>query len=145
MIWPDPPPTEARNAARTSFLTELRKPPGDRADRRMWQTDAENVGFDALFDALWTATSVLYVPAATIAHANMIIRKAEEYAVTALAMGRKIQNLFHVRKTAHREQPDRSIVNARIGIVNSRIGHREQPDRHREQPDRRREQPDRPS
>jgi hypothetical protein len=27
-----------------------------------------------------------------------------------------------MRKTAHREQPDRSIVNARIGIVNSRIG-----------------------
>ena len=49
-----------------------------------------------------------------------------------------------VRKTAHREQPDRSIVNSRIGIMNSRIGimnsrigHREQPDRHRERPDHR--------
>ena len=46
-----------------------------------------------------------------------------------LATANLSHHMLWVRKTAHREQPDRSIVNSRIGIVNSRIGHREQPDR----------------
>ncbi|OWQ91480.1 hypothetical protein CDN99_10030 [Roseateles aquatilis] len=53
---------DRREDTRAHFLAALTTVPGDRADRARWQDDADAAGHDALFDALWSATRVLYIP-----------------------------------------------------------------------------------
>lgn len=45
------------------FLKQLKEPPGPHSDRAVWIADADSVGHDVLFEALWGGLDCLYLPA----------------------------------------------------------------------------------
>ena len=52
---------DARAAVLDQFKKLLDTEPGARSDRSLWQADADDVGFEPLFDALWKTLSFVYV------------------------------------------------------------------------------------
>lgn len=71
----------------TAFRKRLSAPLGDRADRRQWQAEADQLGHDQLFEALWTATKVLHIPANTLPADHEVPWAAEHEAIVALCKG----------------------------------------------------------
>ena len=82
-----PGPLPSMGAVRAVFLGALGAKPSDRSDRALWQQEADAAGHAALFDALWKATRVLYVPGTTTAEG---VWDAERAAVDELARARKV-------------------------------------------------------
>ena len=52
----------SRAECKKHFAEALQSKPGDRADRRLWQSEADTFGHEALFDALWERCDALYLP-----------------------------------------------------------------------------------
>lgn len=77
-----------RDKVEKAFVDKLAEPPGERSDRAVWQNAAEEVGHQALFDALYGAASVLYVPGVQARDARHWT--AELRAVDELARGSKV-------------------------------------------------------
>lgn len=76
-----------------AFLAKLATDPDPRADQARWQTDANAVGHGALFDALWAATQVLYVPGTAATAGNVGIWDAERAAVEVLGLAGKVADI----------------------------------------------------
>lgn len=86
---PGPLPSEAQ--VRSRFLTDLGVAPGAASDRAQWQADADAdaAGHGALFEALWAATRVLYMPASS-AGAAPALWPAEDAALSVLALAHRL-------------------------------------------------------
>jgi len=52
---------DAKQDVFNQFKKKLKLEPSSKSDRFIWQKDVENVGIEALFDALWNAFSVIYI------------------------------------------------------------------------------------
>ena len=84
---PGPLPSEAQ--VRSRFLADLGGAPGTASDRAQWQADADADGHGTLFDALWAATRVLYMPACSAAAAPAPW-PAEDAALSVLALAHRL-------------------------------------------------------
>jgi hypothetical protein len=82
-----------REKVRKAFLGKLSLPASPNSDRALWTPDAAAAGHEELFDALWNATRVLYIPGTTETHDGMAVWAAERQAVNALAMARKVADV----------------------------------------------------
>lgn len=76
-------------AVRAKFCELLLGSPPVRSDRALWQADADALGHEILFDAVWEKTRVLYVPATLPLNAGGLW-PAEREALAALVLGRRL-------------------------------------------------------
>jgi hypothetical protein len=74
---------------KAAFLKELGAAPGAKSDRAQWQADADGANHGTLFDALWAATRVLYVPERDATRPQSPW-PAEDEALKALALARRL-------------------------------------------------------
>jgi hypothetical protein len=44
------------------FTSLLEKPPSNQSDRAIWQTEADSIGHEQLFDAIWQRLDTVYIP-----------------------------------------------------------------------------------
>ena len=59
-------PASLKSQVRGHFLDGLKQPPGSRADRAVWQAEADAAGHGVLFEALWGRFECVYLPADVI-------------------------------------------------------------------------------
>ena len=88
-----PGPLPSKPEVLTAFRKRLAAPFGNRADRAQWQTEADQVGHDTLFEALWAASRVLHIPAYTVPADRDVPWAAEQEAVVALCKGGLVANM----------------------------------------------------
>ena len=60
------PPDSLKANVRRQFLTRLSEPAGARSDRAVWLTEANAVGHEVLFEALWGRLECIYLPAEVV-------------------------------------------------------------------------------
>jgi hypothetical protein len=51
-----------RDKIKEHFCRNLERPPHARADRKLWQRQADSLGHEFLFDAIWEQTGAFYLP-----------------------------------------------------------------------------------